>query len=75
MNLEQNAINLRRNVAMMEEKMAKQNPADDKLAIYKQQAALVTKKKEKIMEDLKRSEDEQSNLEKDIRAKQEKLEK
>lgn len=43
-------INYKRAIAQMEEKLSKQtNPQDDKLAIYKQQAALVTKKKEKAI--------------------------
>jgi hypothetical protein len=33
--MESTVVNLRRAVNIMEDKLAKQNPADDKLAIYK----------------------------------------
>lgn len=39
---------LDKDVRAMGEKLRQVNPADDKLAIYKQQANLVIKKKEKI---------------------------
>jgi hypothetical protein len=48
----------------MEDRLSKQNPADDKLSIYKTQAALVTKKKERAIEENKRAEEEMSLLEK-----------
>ena len=57
---------MRRAVTTLEEKLAKENPSGDKLTIYKQQAALVAKKKERIMEDLKKAEDDKNKLEKEI---------
>ena len=45
---------LRRAVNSMEERLSKETSKDDKLAIYKGQAALVTKKKEQIQDNLKR---------------------
>ena len=46
MMLENQMTGLRRTVSQMEEKLSKETTKDDKLAIYKGQAALVTKKKE-----------------------------
>lgn len=34
--MESTVVNLRRAVNIMEDKLSKQNPSDDKLAIYKQ---------------------------------------
>lgn len=63
MQMENHVVSLRRAINGMEEKLSKQsNPQDDKLAIYKQQAALTTKKKERTLEDLKRAEEEMTNL-------------
>ena len=59
----------------MSEKLRQQNPADDKLAIYKQQATLVTKKKEKLMADLKKLETQQRKLEEEINVKDAELQK
>lgn len=56
MMLENTMAGLRRTVSQMEEKLSKETSKDDKLAIYKGQAALVTKKKEQIQESLKREE-------------------
>lgn len=45
MMLENTMTALRRAVTSMEERLSKESSKDDKLAIYKGQAALVTKKK------------------------------
>jgi predicted nuclease with TOPRIM domain len=66
---------LRRAVTSMEERLSKESSKDDKLAIYKGQAALVTKKKEQIQEGLKRDEDDMSRLENEIRKKEEQINK
>jgi hypothetical protein len=73
MTLESNLMNLRRAVSLMEDKLAKDSGKDDKLAIYKQQAAMVLKNKEKKFEELKRNEEEAETLEKEIRKKEELL--
>lgn len=73
MTLEANLNNMRRAVTILEEKVAKDSAKDDKLAIYKQQAAMVLKNKEKKMEELKRNEEELETLEKEIRKKEEVL--
>ena len=58
----------------MEEKLKKEvNPQDDKLGIYKQQASLVAKQKEKLIDDLKRTEEEQESLAKEIKKKEDKI--
>jgi intraflagellar transport protein 81 len=54
MMLENTMTALRRAVTQMEERLSKETSKDDKLAIYKGQAALVTKKKEQTQEALKR---------------------
>ena len=56
MMLENTMTALRRAVTSMEERLSKESGKDDKLAIYKGQAALVTKKKEQIQDNLKREE-------------------
>lgn len=48
---------------MMEEKLSKETSKDDKLAIYKGQAGLVSKKKEQSQDALKREEEDMSKLE------------
>ncbi len=48
----------------LEEKLRQTNPADDKLAIYKTQAAAASKKKEQKAEELKSLETEKETLEK-----------
>ena len=48
----------------LEEKLKQTNPADDKLAIYKTQAATASKKKEQKSEELKSLETEKEALEK-----------
>jgi hypothetical protein len=42
----------------MEEKLSKENTQGDKLAIFKSQAAVVTKKKEQAFDAVKRDEEE-----------------
>lgn len=42
----------------MEEKLSKQPPADEKLMIYQQSAQQIARKKEKAVEELKRTEEE-----------------
>lgn len=74
--MESIVINYKKAIGQMEEKLSKQsNPSDDKLAIYKQQAALVTKKKEKSIQELKKAETDMGNLEKQTKSKEEKLQK
>jgi intraflagellar transport protein 81 len=61
---------------MLEEKAkTAQNPAQDKLAIYKQQAAMASKKKEKTLETLQQLETDGSKLEKRMSAKEQEYEK
>lgn len=54
----------------LEDRLAKGNPNDDKLAIYKQQVALVGKKKEKLIDNLKDLDDEKDGLERNLSAKE-----
>ena len=54
--LQNTMTGLRRAVSQMEDRLSKQSGKDDKLAIYKGQAALVTKKKEQTQDQLKREE-------------------
>lgn len=75
MMLENTMAGLRRTVSQMEEKLSKETSKDDKLAIYKGQAALVTKKKEQTQESLKREEEDMSRLEAEIRKKEEQINK
>jgi len=49
---------LQREVSSLEEKAKKGNTQDDKLAIYKSQANTMSKKKEKTLEELTKSEQE-----------------
>lgn len=66
---------LQREVQLLEEKASSaSNPADDKLTVYKQQAALVSKKKEKAIEKLKQLEQEESKLEKKMMTKEKEYE-
>lgn len=62
---------IQREVNELEKKASQGNPTDDKLAIYKQQAALVAKKKERILINLKDLEEEKNDLEKRITKKEE----
>jgi intraflagellar transport protein 81 len=62
MMLENTMTALRRAVTQMEERLSKETSKDDKLAIYKGQAALVTKKKEQNQEALKREEEDMTRL-------------
>lgn len=67
---------LQRETQMLEEKAkTAQNPTQDKLAIYKQQAAMASKKKEKTMETLAQLETDASKLEKRMSVKEEEYEK
>lgn len=75
MMLENTMAGLRRTVSQMEEKLSKESSKDDKLAIYKGQAALVTKKKEQTQEALKREEEDMTRLEAEIRKKDEQINK
>lgn len=75
MMLENTMTALRRAVTQMEERLSKESSKDDKLAIYKGQAALVTKKKEQTQEGLKREEEDMSRLENEIRKKEEQINK
>ena len=66
---------LQRETQMLEEKVkTAQNPTQDKLAIYKQQAAMASKKKEKTLESLTLLETDASKLEKRMSAKEEEYE-
>mmetsp|Transcript_33448 Transcript_33448/g.30441 ORF Transcript_33448/g.30441 Transcript_33448/m.30441 type:complete len:187 (+) Transcript_33448:478-1038(+) len=74
--LENSIVNLRRAVQQLEDKLKTEvNPDEDKLAVYKQQANLVAKKKEKKMEEMKKTEDEKERIERKIRDKEQELEK
>jgi len=69
--LENGIVTLRRTVQQLEEKLKTEvNPDEDKLAIYKQQANLVAKKKEQKMEELKKTEEEKERMEKKIKEKE-----
>jgi intraflagellar transport protein 81 len=66
---------LQREVQLLEEKANNsKNPEDDKLSVYKQQAAAVSKKKEKELEKLKNLENEESKLEKKMNQKEKEYE-
>lgn len=75
MMLESQMMNTRRLVSQMEEKLSKDNTQGDKLAIFKSQAAVVTKKKEQASEALKREEEELEGLSNEIRKKEEQVHK
>ncbi|CAG9333308.1 unnamed protein product [Blepharisma stoltei] len=73
--LQNDVRNLQREVQLLEEKANNaQNPAEDKLGVYKQQASLVSKKKEKAIEKLKSLEQEESKLEKKMMQKEKEYE-
>ena len=55
--------------------MQQSTQGEDKLAIYKQQAAIISKRKDRNIEDLKRAEEQQKILEKETRQKDEQLQK
>lgn len=62
---------LQKEVQLLEEKANNsKNPGDDKLSVYKQQAAAISKKKEKELEKLKNLEQEASKIEKKMNAKE-----
>ena len=74
--MENKVVYLKKGVEVLEDKLRNEsNPADDKLAIYKQQASLVSKKKERILEELKKAEDEQKKVEAEVARKDQALEK
>ncbi|KAM3147649.1 hypothetical protein pb186bvf_000456 [Paramecium bursaria] len=74
--MENNLMILRRAVNQMEDKLRREaKPEDDKLLIYKQQAQLVTKKKERANEDVKKAEEELQLIEKEVFKKEEQLQK
>lgn len=57
--MENHLMMVRRAVNAMDDKIRREaKPEDDKLSIYKQQASLITKKKERILDDLKKTEEE-----------------
>lgn len=66
---------LQREVQLLEDKANNsKNPEDDKLSVYKQQAAAISKKKEKVLETLKNLEQEESKLEKKMASKEKEYE-
>ena len=66
---------IQKEVQLLEEKASSaQNPSEDKLSVYKQQASLVSKKKEKALEKLRSLETEESKLEKKMMAKEKEYE-
>ena len=66
---------LQREVQLLEEKANNsKNPEDDKLSVYKQQASLISKKKEKELEKLKNLEAEESKMEKKMNQKEKEYE-
>lgn len=66
---------LQKEVQLLEEKLNRsKNPEDDKLSVYKQQAAAISKKKEKELEKLKSLEQEERKLEKKMNAKEKEYE-
>lgn len=68
--MENKVVFLKKTIENLEEKLRNEtNPADDKLAIYKQQASLVSKKKERLLEDLKKVEEEQKKIEAEVARK------
>lgn len=69
--LQNNIRKMQREINELDKKVSQGNPSDDKLAIYKQQAALVAKKKERILINLKDLEEEKNELEKKITKKEE----
>ncbi|CAK79733.1 unnamed protein product (macronuclear) [Paramecium tetraurelia] len=73
-NLENTLMALRRAVNQMEDKLKREaKPEDDKLTIYKQQAQLVAKKKERAVEDIKKVEEEQQLIEKEVFKKEDQI--
>lgn len=74
--MENKVIYMKKTVESLEEKLRNEtNPADDRLAIFKQQASLVSKKKERIMEELKKAEEDQRKVEAEVAKKDQALEK
>ena len=66
---------LQREVQLLEEKANNsKNPEEDKLSVYKQQASLISKKKEKELEKLRALEQEESKFEKKMNQKEKEYE-
>ncbi|XP_065840482.1 intraflagellar transport protein 81 homolog [Oscarella lobularis] len=59
--------------ALVEKRMLRANPADDKLAIVRQQASMIQRKKEMAMENLKEAMEELASLDVDLKEKREAL--
>ena len=60
----------------LEDKLQSQaKPEDDKLVVYKQQAQMFMKKKEKLLEDIQKNEEEMGRLDKQIQEKDNELKK
>jgi intraflagellar transport protein 81 len=70
-NLTNETRKLQRECQLLEDKLKKNAPADDKLAIYKTQATAVSKKKENKMDEVKKLDLEKSALEKLMNDKEE----
>jgi len=60
--LENKITNLKGYIQELEQTLKKLSPTNDKLAIFKQQATLVTKKKEAKLQELARVEEERLKL-------------
>lgn len=74
--LENTVLLLKKNVKSLEDKLQSQaKPDDDKLVVYKQQAQIFMKKKEKLQEDIQRAEEEMANLDRKIQEKDSQLKK
>ena len=61
---------LHRECMTLEDKLKQATPADDKLAIFKSQAAMLSKKKEQKMQDMKKLDIEKQGLEKVMQDKE-----
>ena len=66
---------LQRDVGDLEQKLVRNAPSDDKLAIYKSQATAISKKKETKSDEMRKCELEKTNLEKTLREKESQYEK
>ena len=61
---------LQRECQILNDKIKQNQPADDKLAMFKSQAAAISKKKEQKMDELKKLEQEKMALEKLMKEKE-----
>lgn len=68
--LQSDTMALKRQVQVLEEKIRKSTPADDKLAFFKTQASGQAKKKEQKYDEIKKFETEKLNLEKAMQQKE-----